>query len=245
MFTNVRWTPRILWIAAALAAPGVAGVPDGAPSFSDPLDIAHPYFPFEVDGVKVYRGKDEGEKIMKVDHHRPETRDFLLNGVTVSTRVLREVDFEEGDLAEVSFNYFAQADDGTVYYFGEINVNYEDGEVIDHEGSWLVGGPGVEDPLETLTVDAPFVYMPPDPAIGDVFMPENVNEEISETVTVVGFEKVKTEGGKFKNALKVKCVEGDGETEKKWYAEGIGLVRVKSQEEIFALASTTLRPPED
>jgi len=43
-------------------------------------------------------------------------------------------------LIEVSQNFFAQADDGTVYYFGELVDTYGGGSVVSHEGSWLLGG---------------------------------------------------------------------------------------------------------
>ena len=111
-----------------------------APVFSNPLASTNPYAPFEVGAIKVYRGKDEGAKIHVVDDYEAATRMFLVNGQMVACHLMREVEFEGGELKEISLNYFAEADSGDVYYFGETVDNYEDGVIVDNEGSWLVGG---------------------------------------------------------------------------------------------------------
>ena len=45
---------------------------------------------------------------------------------------------------EVALDYFAQADDGSVWYLGEDVSNCQNGVVADHSGTWLAGrdGPG-------------------------------------------------------------------------------------------------------
>jgi hypothetical protein len=53
--------------------------------------------------------------------------------------ILQDVSFVEGQLVEVTYDYFAQADDGGVYYLGEDVTNYENGWIADHAGTWLVG----------------------------------------------------------------------------------------------------------
>ena len=53
------------------------------------------------------------------------------------------------------------SNDGTVYYFGEVVDIYENGEVVDHEGSWLVGGPiQPGDPTDAANAGEPAVFMP-------------------------------------------------------------------------------------
>src|SRR3990170_598946 len=78
-----------------------------------------------------------------------KTRKFKLNidgkAKTVTTRVLREVETANGELVEISHNYYAQCDDTQdVYYFGENVDIYEDGEVVSHDGAWLAGVDGAQ-----------------------------------------------------------------------------------------------------
>lgn len=76
-----------------------------------------------------------------------ETRDITLeiDGEirTVTTRVVEETERVNGQLAEISRNFFAECD-GTqdVYYFGEEVDIYQGGEVVSHEGAWLAGVDG-------------------------------------------------------------------------------------------------------
>jgi hypothetical protein len=60
-----------------------------------------------------------------------------------------------------------------VWFFGEDVTRYEDGFVLDHEGSWLAGDDG-----------SPAMIMPADPQLGDVFRSENMPDFILEEVMV-------------------------------------------------------------
>lgn len=60
----------------------------------------------------------------------------------VETRVIEEMEWIDGELVEVSTNYFARCEEtGDVYYFGEDVVIYEDGDTITgaEAGAWLAG----------------------------------------------------------------------------------------------------------
>ena len=58
----------------------------------------------------------------------------------VWTRVVEEVEKADGDLTEISRNFFATClPSRDVYYFGEEVDIYEDGEVVSHDGAWLAG----------------------------------------------------------------------------------------------------------
>jgi len=78
-----------------------------------------------------------------------ETRDITLdiNGQleTVTTRVVEERETVDGELAEISRNFFAECS-GTqdVYYFGEDVDIYEGGVIVSHEGAWLAGSNGAK-----------------------------------------------------------------------------------------------------
>ena len=78
-----------------------------------------------------------------------ETRDvtFPVNGVprTVTTRIVEERETADGDLVEISRNFFAEcAGTGDVYYFGEEVDIYTNGVITSHEGAWLAGVDGAQ-----------------------------------------------------------------------------------------------------
>jgi hypothetical protein len=225
-----------------------AGVLTGLPKFSNPSAIDNPFFPFQPGGMKTFAGSDHGTKTAAVDLYLTETREFLWNGSIVKCRVLREIAFEDGELVESSDNYFAQADDGTVYYFGEVVDNYVDGVIDNHGGSWLVGGPTLpSDPAESGAAPNPAVFMPADPQVGDVFKPEDLFPIVDETAKVVATDvDVIVPGGKYDGAITIqessRLAPG---TELKWYAPGVGVVKVRTRGETLRLESSTLTPGED
>lgn len=62
----------------------------------------------------------------------------VVDGVT--TRVVREMEWADGELVEVSWNYFARCTrNGGVFYFGE-DVDIFTDEGVVHDGAWLAGG---------------------------------------------------------------------------------------------------------
>jgi hypothetical protein len=59
------------------------------------------------------------------------------------TRVVEERETEDGELKEISRNFFAQCSPSRdVYYFGEEVDIYEDGEIVSHDGAWIAGRNG-------------------------------------------------------------------------------------------------------
>jgi len=222
-----------------------AADPVTPPVFSNPLNSTNEYAPFEAEGFKVYSGKDEGEKIVVIDFFSAETRTFMVDGNPVECALLKEVEFEEGELIEISCNYFAEADDGTVYYFGETVDNYEDGVVVDNEGSWLVGGPTLpSDPPTTATALEPAVFMPGNPEVGDSWKPEDIFPIVDETVTLKKEgQKQKLPAGKFKDTIKVEeTTQLDPKSkETKWYAPGVGFIRAKQKQESLKMIASTFQ----
>ena len=148
---------------------------------------------------------------------------------------------------EQSFNYFAQADDGTVYYFGEVVDNYVSGVIDNHDGSWLVGGPAASDPAETANASDPAVFMPANPELGDVFKPEDLLPYVDETAEVVGVDlDVLVPLGKYDGAIKIKeSTSLAPDVEFKWYAPGVGVMKVQTKGETLRLVFSTLVQPQD
>lgn len=231
-----KWSLALL---ASILAVGIAlaSVPESPAGFSDPLDIDNAFSPFVPFRLKHYVVTEGGGDVDVIDVYRPKTRVFELeDGTEVECACLEEWEIEDGEVLEISWNYFAQDDGGTVWYFGEIVDIFEDGEVL-HDGSWLVGGPSGDDPEETLTADAPTVFMPADPERGDVWKPEDLPEDdLEELVKFKGIvDGVCTPAGCFDGVLKVR--EKNPDVEFKWYAPDIGFIRGRETSEILALAS--------
>ena len=222
-----------------------AEVPTAPPTFSDPLTIDNAFFPFVPGGFKEFAGSDHGTKTAANDIYLTQTRTFTWNGDAVACRILVEEAYENDELIERSFNYFAQADDGTVYYFGEVVNNYVDGVIDNHDGSWLVGGPSGSDPVETANAPDPAVFMPANPELGDTFKPEDLFPIVDETAQVVGVDlDVSVTAGKYDGAIKIKeTTLLAPDVEFKWYAPGVGVVKVKTNGETLRLVSSTLVQP--
>jgi hypothetical protein len=215
------------------------------PTFSHPLDITNPYQPFQVGAVKVYRGSRDGKRDIVVDLFLGTTRTFQLGAATVESRIVQETEFLNGQLIEISRNHLAQADDGSLYYFGEIVDSYQNGVIVDHEGSWLVGGAtDPSDPPTTASAPAPTIFMPASPAVGDVFKQEDLFPIVDETDTVeaVGL-KLRVDAGTFPNCIQVLETTRLGDKpERKWYAKGIGPIRSRTLRETSMLVASTLLP---
>lgn len=218
-----------------------SSVPTDPPVFGNPLSITNAYHPFVVGRVKhleTQQGHTDGEAI---DVYLSSTRTFPWNGGFVQTRILEETALEDGVIAEISKNYFAQADDSTVYYFGEVVDNYVGGVIDNHDGSWLVGGPSGSDPASTAVATDPTVFMPGNPELGDVFKPEDLYPFVDETGEIIKVGvKVSTPGGNFSNCTAVheSSLLSDT-TEIKWYAPGLGVIKVKEHGEVLILDSVT------
>jgi hypothetical protein len=236
---------RFLLPLALLLLPAAGGETSSvAPTFSAPTEITNVYAPFQPGAVKVYAGRSEGAALVIVDLFLPETRAFMLAGKPVECVTLQETEFEDGVISEISRNFFAQADDGAVYYFGEIVDHFASGQVTDHEGSWLVGGPTLPtDPAETATATAPSLSMPAAPAVGDTWHPENLPPVAQENAVALATDTtLKVRAGKFLGVLLVQETSDleDVEVERKWYAPQVGLVKTQAKQEKLQLVSTML-----
>lgn len=99
----------------------------------------NPYFILQPRYQLVFAGIEDGEPLNVTVTVSNETK---VVGDGIATRVVEErvVNSETGDLKEFTRDYFAICDNtNTVFYFGEDVNNYEDGKLVDHEGSWLHG----------------------------------------------------------------------------------------------------------
>jgi hypothetical protein len=168
----------------------------------------NPYFPLKP-GLRIHLSDGSETVVFSV---LDETK--VVDGV--ETRVVEERETEDGELVEISRNYFAaDRTTGDVYYFGEDVDIYEDGKVASHDGAWLSGVDGVKFGL----------IMPGKPRVGDKFYLEHAPGAVERVEIVELDAKLETPLRGFANL--VRCQEHDvldGGVSHKWYAAGIGMV---------------------
>jgi len=144
------------------------------PTFSHPTTVDNPLFPISNQRSAVYLGNDEGSTLKVEVTLLPETRTIEVDGTRTEVVISQFVSFIGGRVSEVTFDWYAQDDTGAVWFFGEDVTRYEDGVVLDHEGSWQAGEDGAK----------PAMMMPAQPRVGDVFRTEDVPDAIVEEVVV-------------------------------------------------------------
>ena len=184
--------------------------------FSHPREITNPYLPLASLKQDILEGTEDGKKIRIERTAKPDMhKTFEIGGQKVETLVFEDREFEDGELSEVAIDYFAQSDDGTVWYLGEDVDEYKDGKVISHKGAWMYG-------KDTQT---PGVLFPGKPVLGAKFRSEDVSETIRENDEVVSVtETVMTPTGVYRDCVKIREALADGSIEYKCYAKGVGVV---------------------
>jgi hypothetical protein len=123
-------------------APENALVDRAVPAFSNPTQVTNPLFPIAKLRSVVMLGRVDRLPFRTEVTLLPGTKTIAWNGQTVEVLVSQYVAFLDGRIREVALDWYAQADDGSVWYFGEDVFNYEAGVVADTDGTWLAGQDG-------------------------------------------------------------------------------------------------------
>jgi hypothetical protein len=167
------------------------------------LTIDNEFFPLPVGMVQVLEGPASKVQISVLD--QTET----VAGVV--TRVVEEREWESGVLAEVSRNFFVQAPDGSVCYYGEAVDDYKNGKIVGHGGAWRAG----------VGQNKPGIIMPAQPAVGQVYQQEVApGVAMDQAEHVAMGQSFTTPAGTFYDALVVK----ETPPSTKRYQRGIGLI---------------------
>jgi hypothetical protein len=237
----MRWTRALtaaaLGVAALLVAP-TASMSASPGTELDPalcapdqntfsLTIDNSYFPLPVGQQWVYQGKDKGQTVGLRITVLDATETLYSGRRSVTTRVVEELEWEDANanalvdagetLVEVSNNYFAQTQDGTVCYFGEAVDIYEGGVVVSHEGAWRADERG----------NAPGIFMPADPQPGMTYQQELAPGVAEDRATIVRSGRTVTvPAGTFVDTIEVRDFNPlDGSRSTKVYARDVGLIR--------------------
>lgn len=207
-------------------APESARVDLAAPTFSNPTEVTNPLFPISQLKSAVLLGNIDGHLFRAETTLLPDTKTITWNGQQIETLVSQYTAYLDGRIEEVALDWYAQADDGSVWYLGEDVFNYADGAVADTGGTWLAGkdGPAA-------------MIMPADPQAGDVYRPENSPGIVFEEVTVkaVGVA-VEGPSGPVEGAIVTEELHMDGGYEDKTFAPGYGEFATGSGGDLEALA---------
>jgi hypothetical protein len=184
------------------------------PVFSHPREITNPYLPLASLNQDILQNEHERvERTAKRDVHKM----FQIGGQTIETLAVEDREFDSsGNLTEATLDYFAQDDEGNVYYLGEDVDEYKDGTISGHGGAWLFGK------------DTPNLglLMPAHPKVGDRFKSENAAPITWEADEVMSISETATvAAGTFLNCVKIKESDDAGDTEYKIYATNVGCVK--------------------
>lgn len=208
--------PLSLLVLAATACGSSEGssLPRGSePANLDPADfvsgVDHPYWPMAPGSRWVYR---EGSQRVVVTVTRRTKR---IEGI--SATVVHDVVTEDGELVEDTWDWYAQDQDGNLWYLGEQTKEYEHGKVKGREGSWEANVDGAE----------AGIVLPAKPEVGMAYRQEYLKGEAEDEATILSVdEKAEVPFGAFDHVLMTKDftrLEPDL-LEHKFYARGVGPV---------------------
>jgi hypothetical protein len=223
--------------AAQLEASGLAKLPLApdsqrvdlaTPPFSHPTEVTNPLFPIGKLRSAVLNGTIDGKPFHTETTLLPYTRALEWpEGHQVEALVSQYAAFLDGRIQEVALDYYAQADDGSVWYLGEDVFDYnEDGLIAFTTDSWLTGQDG-----------PPAMIMPAHPKVGQAFRTENIPGLVFEQVTVKTVGKTfPGPSGPVDGVMVGEELHDDGMNSDKVFAPGYGEFLTRDQDGVEAMA---------
>jgi hypothetical protein len=237
LLTRALYLANVVVFVAPVTTPMIIAQNTSSAAWKSSFDL--PSCNFESTGANSYFILEPGHKLILENDVAQESEQLQLV-ITVQnetkivnrteTRIVEERETEDGELVEISRNYFAVCrPSNDVYYFGEQVDDYEDGEIVSHEGAWLAGIDNVRAGM----------IMPGKVEIGLKHYQEvapGIAEDRAEIISLN--DTLVTPAGEFANVLKTEETNPlkPEEKEFKYYAPGIGLI----QDETLHLVNYTL-----
>jgi hypothetical protein len=173
------------------------------------------YFPLITGKTYVYEGTGEdGEKIRVVTEYTAQTKTIM--GITCV--VVHDQEYEDEQLIEDTFDWYAQDKEGNVWYFGEATQEIENGAVVGTSGSWEAGIDGALPGIIMLANPLPSLWYRQEYLDGEA---EDVGQVLNTSASI------QVPYGSFDNCLQ--SAEWNllepGIVEHKYYAPGLGLIK--------------------
>jgi hypothetical protein len=180
--------------------------------FGGPVD--NPYFPLVPGSRWIYDGTQKAGTEHTVVEVTPDTKAIL--GVTAV--VVHDTVSTAGAVKEDTFDWYAQDRKGNVWYFGEDTKEYENGVVVNTEGSWEAGVDGAK----------AGIIMKARPRPGVAYRQEYYRGHAEDFAQVLGkVDSVTVPAGSYHDVLETKELTPlePKLVEHKYYARGVGVVR--------------------
>ncbi|HEX5171467.1 MAG TPA: hypothetical protein VFW11_19955 [Cyclobacteriaceae bacterium] len=177
--------------------------------------VGNLFFPLATGSLLTYEGVDEdGSPVRVVTEWTTGTK--TIAGVTCV--ITHDQSYINDELAEDTFDWYAQDQNGNIWYFGEDTKEIENGNVTSTEGSWEAGVDGA----------LPGIIMFANPIPG-VWNRQEYYENVAEDVGQILDTNVSVTVpfGNFDNCLQTAewNLNEPGIVEHKFYAPGIGLIK--------------------
>jgi hypothetical protein len=175
--------------------------------------ISNPFFPLTPGEKWLYEADTEDGFEQIIVEVLVETREVW----GVEATVVRDTVYVDGELAEDTWDWYAEDRDGNVWYLGEETYEYEDDKIVSTEGAWETGVDGA----------LPGIVMPASPVVGDPYYQEYLEGEAEDRGQIVEVDvSVSVPAGDFEGCIKTHDTTPlDPEvSEFKYYCPGVGVV---------------------
>lgn len=198
--------------------------------------VDNPYFPL-IPGTKwVYEvERKDGTTEQDVLEVLQEKHEVM----GIQATIVHDLVSVDGQIVEDTMDWYAQDKDGNVWYLGETVDNYENGVLVNHDGSWEWAKDGA----------LPGIIMWADPSahVNEAYRQEYYVGEAEDLGQVLSVnESMTVPFGSFENVVKTydfSSLDPDLQ-EQKYYAEGIGPIKtvdLKTGEEEVLVEFTPVR----
>ena len=171
--------------------------------------LTNPYLAFTAGRTFTYQSETETNVVEVLG----KTKTIL----GVATTVVHDRVFSDGELTEDTYDWYAEDQNGNVWYFGEDSRTIEGGQVVSTEGSWIAGVDGA----------TPGIAMLAHPKVGVSYQQEFAEGVAEDQAKVLSLkETVAVSYGEFSGCLQTQewTHLEPGRREVKYYAPGVGLV---------------------
>jgi hypothetical protein len=181
------------------------------------VDITNEYWPMAPGRRWTYIERDaDGTEATAVVTVTEDTK-VLANGITA--RVVRDTVTRDGEITEDTFDFYAQDNEGNLWYLGEDTAEFDNGQMTSTAGSFEAGANGA----------LPGIAVPAKPVAGMAYRQEYLKGEAEDNGEVLSTnEMAEVPTGMYRDALLTKDTTPlePNSLEYKLYAKGVGPVMV-------------------